>query len=454
MSRMRWISLMQPAVLRRLAADRSGVSAIITAIALTTLAGFGGLAVDVVMWEVNQRTLQGAADQAALAAATAYRNAGETDALGDSTTAQNAAYATAIRNNYPAASITVAAYNNGSTCTNDGCIQVSISQQQPRYFTGVFTSSSFTESASAVGTCSGCGNGSYAANDAGGNPCVMALDGGGKGVITDTGGSSLSLAGCNLYNNAPNTDATIVNNNAVIEGCSVSNPCGSMAFLAQPNNPGGIDVPVVTSASPAPDPFAGVTPPTVASTCHDFSAYASPSGSTTNFVNVASGTYCPGNINGDTVTFATGAVIVINQNNGLDTHGNNNTNLSGTGVTLYVLGGGNINANTVLNISAPTSGPYAGLALWFGDTNNVSYAGSNSGTFKGAIYAPKADVSYSGNGGSTSTCTRLIAGSIDLSGGSVASFDNTGCPVVAGPVLTSSGISGSTPNNGSPILIQ
>lgn len=453
MSRMRWIARFRPTLLRRLAADRSGVSAIITAIALTTLAGFGGLAVDVVLWEVNQRSLQGAADQAALAGATAFRNAGQSMALGNSTAAQDAAYATAIRNGYPAASVSVAAFNNGGTCTNNGCIQVTISQQQPRYFTGIFTSSAITASASAVSTCSGCGNGSFTITSNGGNPCVMALDGSGRGVITDTGGSSLSLAGCNLYNNAPNTDATIVNNNAVIEGCSISNPCGSMAFLAQPNNPGGIDVPVVTSASPAPDPYAGITPPTVGSTCTDFSAYADPSHSNT-YVNVPSGTYCPGNINGDSITFANGAVIVINQNNGLDTHGNNNTTLTGTGVTLYILGGGNINANTVLNISAPTTGQYAGLALWFGGSSSVSYAGSNSGTFQGAIYAPTADVSYSGNGGSTSTCTRLIAGSIDLSGGSTAAFDNTGCSVTPGPVLTASGVSGSTTYNGAPLLVQ
>src|SRR6516165_12627153 len=108
--------------LQELTADRRGVTAVITAIALATLIGFCGLAVDVVMWEVNQRDLQGAADQAALAAATAFRNAGETGALGDSTTAQNAAYATAIASGYPVASVTVAAYNDGASCTGDGCL--------------------------------------------------------------------------------------------------------------------------------------------------------------------------------------------------------------------------------------------------------------------------------------------------------------------------------------------
>jgi len=444
------------AMARKLRADERGVSGLVTAIALTVLMGFSGLAIDVVMWEVSQRSMQGAADQAALAAATAYRNAGETTALGVSTTAQNAAYATAIQSGYPAASVTVAPFNNGGTCTNNGCLQVTIAQSQQRYFTGIFLNSDVNVTVSAVGTCKGCEAGSFTVGSNGGDPCVMALAPGGKGVITDTGGAVLSLSNCNLYNNAPNTDATVVNNGGIIEGCSLTNACGSKAFLAQPNVPAGaIDVPVVTSASPAPDPYANITPPPVASTCiKDFSAWASPPSSKTNFVNVPSGTYCPGNINGTNISFANGATIVINQNNGLDTHGNGNSSMSGNGVTIYALGGGSINANTVMNISSPTTGPYAGIALWFGDTSPVTYNGSNSGTFSGAIYAPDAHVSYSGNGASSSTCTRLVAGSIALSGGTAAVFNNSGCPTIAGPVLTASGVIGSTVYNGSPMLVQ
>jgi Flp pilus assembly protein TadG len=424
----------------RVADDQRGVIAIITAIALTTLVGFCGLAVDVVVWEVNQRALQGAADQAALAAATAFRNAGETGALGDSTTAQNAAYATAIQSGYPAASVSVAAYNNGTTCTGDGCLQVTITQQQPQYFTGIFFSG-FTANAGAVGTCSGCGNGSYSLSSSGGDACVMALDASGSGVITASGSPTLSLNGCNLHNNSPNTNATIMNGGAVIEGCSVSNACGSKAFLAQPNAPSGsIDVPVVTNAAAAPDPYANVTPPTPAASCIS-SFPANP---------VPSGTYCPGTINNQSVTFATGAVIIIT--GGLSTKGN--STLSGTGVTLYVTGGGSINANSTISISAPSTGAYAGLAVWFGDNSAVTWDGANSSSFNGAIYAPTATVTFGGNAASASTCTRLVAGAISLHGTSTASFNDTGCPATAGPVLTASGVTGSTTNTGAPMLVQ
>jgi hypothetical protein len=400
--------------------------------ALATLVGFCGLAVDVVMWEVNQRDLQSAADQAALAAATAFQNAGETGALGDSTTAQDAAYATAIRSGYPAASVTVAAYNNATSCTSDGCLQVTITQRQPQYFTGVFFSG-ITTDASAVG--------SIAVASAGGGACVMALDASGSGVITASGNPTMSLNGCNLQNNSPNTNATILNGGAVIEGCSATNACGSQAFLAQPDVPsGGIDIPVVTNAAPAPDPYAGLTPPTPASSCIN-SFPANP---------VPSGTYCPGNINNQSVTFATGAVIIIT--GGLSTKGN--STLAGTGVTLYVTGGGSINANSTISISAPSTGAYAGLAVWFGDNSAVTWSGGNSSSFAGAIYAPTATVTYEGNAASASTCTRLVAAAIALKGTSNAGFDNAGCPAVAGPVLTASGVTGSTTNTGAPMLVQ
>jgi Flp pilus assembly protein TadG len=431
------------AVARKLRADERGVSFIVTAVALAALVGFSGLAIDAVMWEANQRSMQGAADQAALAAANAYRNAGETTALGDSTTAQNAAYAVAIQSGYPAASVTLAAFNNGSTCTNDGCLQVTIAQQQQRYFTGIFLTSNVNVSVSAVGTCSGCGNGSFNVSSTGGDPCVMALDASGSGVITASGNPTMSLTQCNLYNNSPNTSATILNGAAVIEGCSALNACGSKAFLSQPDNPSGnIDIPVVTSAAPAPDPYAGMVAPTPASSCISSFPAQPP--------NVPSGTYCPGNINNQSVTFATGSTIIIT--GGLSTKGN--STLACGGCTLYVLGGGSINANSTVSITAPTTGPYAGMAVWFGDSSDVTWNGANSSSFVGAIYAPTATVKYAGNAASGSTCTRLVSAAITLDGTSTASFDNSGCPSVSGPVLTQSGVPGGNQYTGSPMLVQ
>jgi Flp pilus assembly protein TadG len=436
--------------LTRLAADRRGVTGIVAAIAATVLLGFCGLAIDVVMWQVQQRTMQGAADQAALAAATAYKNAGETVALGDSTAGPNGAYAAAHANaaNWPgsAPTITVAAYNNGSGCTNDGCVKVTITQQQKRYFTGLFSTDAVNVTTSAVGTCNGCGAGLNPPSG-GGDACVMALDNSGTGVITASGTPTLRLSNCNLYNNSPNTSATILNGNATIEGCDATHACGSQAFLAQPDIPSGnIDIPITTSASPAADPLAGLTPPTVGvgSCSASLSSTSVPATGSP-----PSGTAYCAPANNATVTLNPGIYVITG---GLSMHAH--TSIAGSGVTLYVLGGGTINGTSTLSIAAPTSGPYTGVAIWYGDSSSVTYDGTNDTSFSGAIYAPKTTVTWGGTNQASAHCARLIAGAIDLHGTPNGSFDNSSCPAIAGPVLTSSGVSGTTTVRGSPMLVQ
>src|SRR4029077_4316649 len=57
--------------LTRLAEDRRGVTAIVTALALTVVLGAAGLAVDVAYWLNSTRGLQAGADQMAYSAASA-----------------------------------------------------------------------------------------------------------------------------------------------------------------------------------------------------------------------------------------------------------------------------------------------------------------------------------------------------------------------------------------------
>jgi hypothetical protein len=57
--------------MRQLLGDKRGATAIMTAVAATTVMGFAGLAVDVGYWQTTQRRMQGVADEAAFAAAMA-----------------------------------------------------------------------------------------------------------------------------------------------------------------------------------------------------------------------------------------------------------------------------------------------------------------------------------------------------------------------------------------------
>src|ERR1700740_1974190 len=114
--------------IRALWADRRGVSLIVTALAAMVLMGFAGLAIDVASWQVTQRQMQGAADQAAIGAVVAYQAGG-----GDNTTAQakgiTANYGFTDGQNGVAVSVSQV---SPSPTGYDAAYTANITQQQPR----------------------------------------------------------------------------------------------------------------------------------------------------------------------------------------------------------------------------------------------------------------------------------------------------------------------------------
>jgi Flp pilus assembly protein TadG len=159
--------------LTRLAADRRGVTAIVTGIALTVILGFAGLALDVAYWLNATRGMQAAADQAAYSAA----SAAGTNAC-SSTTAAPQAIAIAAARGYGATGTPTT--SGGTTTVSDdkttvavNCnttnshFTVKIDQIQPMWFASLFMASAPTASASAVAQLAG------KASDL----CILAIDG-------------------------------------------------------------------------------------------------------------------------------------------------------------------------------------------------------------------------------------------------------------------------------------
>ncbi|WGR95587.1 hypothetical protein MTX20_17625 [Bradyrhizobium sp. ISRA435] len=82
----------------------------------------------------------------------------------------------------------------------------------------------------------------------------------------------------------------------------------------------------------------------------------------------------------------------------------------------------NIGSNAIVNLTAPASGPTAGIVM-YGDRSmttgtTFSLQGGGSQNFGGAIYLPKANLQFSGGNGTTSSCTQVIADTIALTGSS------------------------------------
>src|SRR5690349_15183237 len=116
--------------LRSLLSHRSGAVAITTALAMPALVGFTGMGTEVGLWLYTQRTMQGAADSAALGAATAAANVepGRVQNEALATTAQygftNGAAGTVITVNTPPKS--------GRFTSNTEAYEVIVSRPQPR----------------------------------------------------------------------------------------------------------------------------------------------------------------------------------------------------------------------------------------------------------------------------------------------------------------------------------
>ena len=104
-----------------------------------------------------------------------------------------------------------------------------------------------------------------------------------------------------------------------------------------------------------------------------------------------------------------------------------NASVSGSGVMIYNAGsaypnpGGNFGAmsfgsNTTLNLSAPTSGPYAGVLIFQAHDNSRALAISgNAGGSSGTLYAASAPLVLSGNANWTHLA--VVVSTLSLSSG-------------------------------------
>jgi hypothetical protein len=127
---------------------------------------------------------------------------------------------------------------------------------------------------------------------------------------------------------------------------------------------------------------------------------------------------------GTSTLMATGGVTIIL------------TSSTGSGYATASVAGG-----TTLSVTAPCTGPTAGLAF-FQDRNapssgSNSFAGESTQNIDGALYIPHQTISYSGSsGGSGAVCTQLVGFKLKFSGNST--FNNN-CAAMCTAAIGSSG---------------
>jgi Flp pilus assembly protein TadG len=407
-------------MLAAFAGDLAGAATLTIALTFTMLVGFAALGTEVAEWYSIRRTMQGAADSAAYSAATAKWNGASSAAYTSEAKSVTASYGFA--DEVASAVVTVnSPPATGSHTTDGNAVEVLVSRPQPLQLARMFLSGPPTLNTRAVATL-----------NAGGNACVLALDRSDITDVADNGNTTLNLNSCNLYVNSPSNSAltlkgqaTINANAAFISGNYTTSGQASLNTTAG----------TFTGAAAANDPYADVAVPSY-SGCNQTN-YSLTGNKSETFTPGSSGimVFCNGLsvAGGSSVTLSPGTYII----NGGSFSVAGNSSISGNGVTIILTGSSgtgyataSISGGADINLTAPTSGPLAGLAI-FQDRNAPqnanspnSFTGGTNQNITGAIYLPNQGVTF--NGGTTTggaVCTQLVALTITFNGN--AAFNNT-----------------------------
>jgi hypothetical protein len=443
--------------------NRSGATAVAVAFALTAVLGFAGLGTEAASWYYTKRNMQGAADAAASAAAANAAKVlyqGGTPATSQFTTdAQSIAAKYGFLDGSSSTTVSAVHYQpNSGPCSvaTVYCVQVAISQPQPALISGLFLSSGPTIAATAAAKAN------TQATDTG---CVLALNRASISDVSLSGGVNMTFSNCALYDNSPLTGgsgALNMSNNATLTASAVY-VSGSINTTSGITATDGIH----TGVNPAADPYANVTQPTSSTTCNGWTAngnndlHLTNSNSSATLSPASAGGTCaiPQSIkmdsSGVTLNFCPG-VYVFNGGSLVDNAGSGGATINAPpnatstppmsstlcpgnttgGVTLVFANGSSgypgsiqVNAQATINMTAPTTGATAGLAVFQARTTCPTNGsgvcpgqlqGGANQNITGAIYLPNNDISYSGGSstGSATQCTQLIASTITFSGNS------------------------------------
>jgi Flp pilus assembly protein TadG len=412
--------------------DDAAAAAVMFAVAAPILIGAMGLAAEVSYWRLHQRSMQNAADAAAIAAAT---NGGSTYVA----EAQAVAAQYGFQNGAGNITVTVTKPNTASGCTGS-CYNVQISDKLPLLLTSIvgFSGNATIMSATSSGVSQhstipamSMQGSSIATSASSYKYCIVALGTTGVTDITSNGAQKADLGGCNIASNAGatcnggNLNAGIVDAHGAIKGCGTT----QNANLPPPSI---TDIYAALASSIPNDTCNSVYPQEPASK-------NSPALPTSN---QWTGTYT---ISGYKIacgdqqlignTTINGGVLVI-ENGRLDTNG---YTLTGNPLTIVFSGSPNNSSyqhvpsgGGGLNIAAPTSGTWSGVAIYQDPalTTNVDISSAgNSPTWNisGLVYLPHAAVTLSGSAGASTSgakCFMLVIDHLTINGtGSVLAND-------------------------------
>jgi Flp pilus assembly protein TadG len=389
------------AALSALRSERGNV-AVVFALCAPIVVGGAALSAETSFDYYRKVRLQSAADAAAYTGALENR-------IGSSVaTIEEAATAAAAANGWSAADGTIDVNTPPSSGaeTSTRAVEVIVTRNVPRFFTALFTDVPIVARARSVAI--------YETN---GNACVLALNRTASPGVEVTGSSRLILNGCDVMSNSSASDSVKVGGAGALEADCVSATGGISAG-------GGLTLKKCSAVTPQQprvrDPFGHLALPT------NYGAQQT----LPNQGGFVQQGYYPGGMNfGNNKSYTLEPGVYVVGGSGVST-GAHTVVTSQGGVTFILLGsaGINMNSNGSMTLTAPSTGPYAGI-LFFADRSSTGgtfkFNGTPTSSFTGDLYLPTKRVEYNGNFAGAGGCMHLIADTVSWSGNADISVDCT-----------------------------
>ena len=385
---------------------RRGTVAVMTALLAVPLIGLSALAVDVGVWMLNKGAMQGAADQAVLAAALA-RASGDDPVREARSIAAAHGFVHNPAGGSRATTVVVGRPTAGRLNATEDALEVVITQPQQSYLSGVI-----------VGFTAPVASARSVAAPVGADTCIVALAPSGTSFSVNHT-SSVTSNGCNVYVNSTSSCALMVNNVSRVTAADMflGGSAGCKAF------PSTITGQQHVSSPPVKDPYrlrAMPTPaPTPACTPIFVGRYSPPSR--------PPGTYCSIYVTEQaTLRLSSGIYIIDGGNVEVD----NQSSIIGDDVTIILTSRNGIYKDVLISnssnvkITAMKKGPTRGIALWI-DGRGTGGVKVNVSTLAvtGAIYAPNAGVTWDNvSYGSSGPCTQLVVRTLSFDSTSSSTF--------------------------------
>ncbi len=358
---------------------------------IVVLIGAAALGTEIVFLLTAHRRMQAAADAAALGGAVAIAAGYPANFRTEVTAIAAAAGYTSGVN-----SVTVTINQPpavGRYAGNATAISVTIAQPQTLSMAKLFRSGTFDVSASAVAI-----YGSAAGY------CALATDPSASGAINVNNDAIVSNSKCGVASNSSSSSSIVLTNNSAING-----PVTTVGDWVLYNTSKLNGSPNKNHAAATPDPYANVQLQSIpACTSQSGVGYG------TNTLNLSPGHFCSGwSFSGNSTINLAPGTYYVDQSMVFA----NYAVINGTGGVTLVVNGDyrlSISNNAKVNLTAPSAGAYAGIAI-FGKrtgtpTVNQEFANFVTAKILGAIYFPNQIVSFDNDVTITpSGCTQVIA---------------------------------------------